>query len=170
MQRHADGKVNRLSTHLLVVTCIGLASGAGATNCAFGFTATPLAILLPVTSATPQRVQVGSISQNCNGNGSYTLVIASGNCLLLATGAKLMDWPSTDFADYSVEFDNPTTGSSQPVVTGLLANSCYNAVGRNVDRAKISNESSGVFVNFTGSTVLAAGTYSDTLSVTLNVN
>lgn len=139
-------------------------------NCTFGFSAKPLAILLPVSSATPQRVEVGSILQNCSGNGNYTLVIGSGNCLLYSAGAKLTGQTTTEFVGYSVEFDNPTTGGSQAVVTGLLANYCWNADGRQVNNAKITNESSSVYINFTGSTVLPADTYTDTLIVTLNMD
>lgn len=149
---------------------MGLASGAGAANCTFAFNANPLAMLLPVTSATPQRIQVGTVVQDCNGNASYSLVVASGNCLLSQAGAKLMDSSTMGSVRYSVEFDNPATGGSQPVVTGLLATSCSNADGRDVAKTKISNESSAVFINFTGSTLLWSGTYGDTLSLTLNMN
>ncbi|MCX5786976.1 MAG: hypothetical protein NTX64_00475 [Elusimicrobia bacterium] len=153
----------RRSSALLAGVCMGLASGAGAANCTFAFNANPLAMLLPVTSATPQRIQG-------NGNASYSLVVASGNCLLSQAGAKLMDSSTMGSVRYSVEFDNPATGGSQPVVTGLLATSCSNADGRDVAKTKISNESSAVFINFTGSTLLWSGTYGDTLSLTLNMN
>ena len=162
--------MERLSNRFLAVICLGLASRAGASNCSFAFNATTLAILLPLASATPHRIQVGTVYQNCNGNASYDLIVASGNCVLSPTGAKLLDEMNQASVGYSVEFDNPTTGGSQPVVTGLLARICSNADGRDVDKAKISGESSSVFINFTGSTMLAAGTYSDTLSVTLNMN
>jgi len=152
------------------VVCLGLVSRAGAANCSFAFTAKPLAMLVPVISATPQRIQVGTVLQNCSGNASYNLIVASGNCLLSPAGAKLRDPATLGSVRYSVEFDNPTTGGSQPVVTGLLATSCSNADGRDVAHHRISSESSAVYINFTGSTLLWSGTYGDTLSLTLNMN
>ena len=139
-------------------------------NCRFDFNATSLASLLSISSSATQRIHVGDIVQNCSGNGNYSLFIASANCAFSPTGAKLVEPTTRESLGYSVEFDNPTDGGSQPVVTGLLAAACSNAEGRDVDKSKISNESSAVYINYTGSTVLAAGTYDDTLSVTLNMN
>ena len=163
-------RIKQATSAFLPVLCLSLSSWIGAMNCSFGFNATTLAILLPLTSATPQRIQVGTITQNCSGNGSYSLVVASNNCAFSPSGAKLTEPSTQQSVAYSVEFDNPTTGGSQPVVTGLLARICANADGRDVSHDKITNESSDVYINFTGSKVLAAGVYSDTLSVTLNMN
>jgi spore coat protein U-like protein len=139
-------------------------------NCSFAFNPTSQATLLSLTSATPQRIQVGTVVQQCSGNGSYSLIVASVNCVIIPIGAELVEPVTQKGVNYSVEFNNPTTGGSQPVVTGLLAKTCLNAVGRDVHSAKIQNESSAVYINFTGSAALAAGTYSDTLSVTLNIH
>jgi hypothetical protein len=79
-----------------------------------------------------------------------------------------MDYMTMESVSYSVEFDNPTTGGSQPIVTALLANACPNAVGRVVTRAKIDDETSTVYIDFTGSATMAEGKYTDTLSLTLN--
>jgi spore coat protein U-like protein len=160
----------RAQTGLLAAICLGFAPATEAANCSFAFKDSSLAQLLSLTSATPQRIQVGTITQNCSGNGSYSLVIASANCVSSPSGAKLIEPNTRQFVGYTVEFDNPTTGGSLPVVSGLLARICSCADGRDVAWAKISHESSAVYINFTGSNLLAAGTYSDTLSVTLNMN
>jgi spore coat protein U-like protein len=162
--------LKRVWSGLLAVIFIGLTTGADAAHCSLIFNAAPLAMLLPITAVTPQRIQVGTLIQDCSGNASFSLVVASGNCPHSPTGAKLMDPITLEFVRYSVEFDNPTTGGSLPIITGLLAAACSGADGRDVIKAKISNESSAIFLNFTGSDLLAAGTYSDTLSVKLNMN
>lgn len=162
--------MKRLMNGLLLVGMSCHATGAGAANCSLGFTATPQAVLLPVTTVSAQRVQVGTVSQNCNGTISYVLVVASADCVASPAGAKLQDPTSREFVAYSVEFSNPYAYGGPLSVTGLLANACANAVGRDVNFAKVNHEDSAVFINFTGVSSLAAGTYSDTLSVTLNVN
>jgi spore coat protein U-like protein len=144
------------------------ALGAGSVKCTFAFNATSLASTLTITSLAPQRIKVGSVVQNCSGNASYSLIVASANCAYSPSGGKLVEPTTNSLVAYSIEFDNPTTGGSKPVVTGLLAKACSNADGRDVQNSRINNESSAVYMNYTGSTALAAGTYSDTLTVTLN--
>jgi spore coat protein U-like protein len=113
---------------------------------------------------------VGAVLQDCSSTVSYTLVVASANCLLSPVGAKLRDPISKEYVRYSLEFDNPTSGGSQPVVSGLLAGACANAIGRDVNRHNIKKESSDIFIDFTGTATLAEGAYSDTLTVTLNLH
>lgn len=160
----------RAVSGLLACLCLWLANTARADGCTLGASSTPLAMLLPVTAASPQHIQVGTVLQDCIGTVSYTLVVTSANCLLSPAGAKLRDPISKEYVRYSVEFNNPTSGGSQPVVLGLLASVCANAVGRDVNRAKITHESSAIVIDFTGTAMLAAGTYSDTLTVTLNIH
>ena len=73
---------------------------------------------------------------------------------------------------YSVEFNNPTTGGSQAVVTGLLATACSGAsavVGRDVTNSRIFNELSRIYINYSGDSGLAADSYTDTLTITMVV-
>lgn len=143
--------------------------GVVTAQCSIVVTATPAAMSLPLTTAGAQRILVGSIVQNCNKKSGFTLTTASANCAAAPVGAKVLDTVSTESVPYSVEFNNPTTGGSPAVVSGLLANSCTTAVGREVTGTKSVNESSSVYVNFTGAPLLAAGTYLDTLTITMNV-
>lgn len=143
--------------------------GVVAANCTIVVTAYTAASALPLSSVTPQRILVGSIVQNCNKPSGYTLVVGSANCPAATPGAKVTDAVSGESVPYSVEFNNPTTGGSRAVVAGLLASTCLAAIGRDVLNSKIVNEASSVFVNYTGSVLLAAGTYQDTLTITLNL-
>jgi hypothetical protein len=143
--------------------------GVVSAQCTIVVTATPAAMSLPLTTSGAQRILVGSVVQNCNKKTGFTLRAASANCAAVPVGAKVLDTVSTEFVPYSVEFDNPTTGASLAAVTGLLANSCTPALAREVTNAKSVNESSSVYVNFTGAPLLAAGTYLDTLTITMNV-
>jgi hypothetical protein len=73
---------------------------------------------------------------------------------------------------YSVEFNNPGTGGSQPTVTGLLDTACTGAskiVGREVTNEKVRDEVSRIYVNYNGDSNLAADSYTDTLTITLVV-
>lgn len=146
-----------------------LLQGAVAQNCTIDVTAEAAAANLPLTTAGAQRVQVGAVQQNCNKKVGYTLAVTSATCATAPTGAKVSDSVSGEYIAYSGEFANPTTGGSQASVTGLLASACDAQVGRDVTNAKIVGESSTVFVNFTGDAGLAAGTYQDTLTITMNV-
>ncbi len=137
--------------------------------CVIGVTPNPSAAALPLTLTAAQRILVGAILQNCNKKNGFTLTLTSANCSAPATGAKVVDAVSGEFVPYSVELNNPTTGGSQAVVANLLAGTCLNAVGRDVLNAKIIDESSFVYVNYTGSAQLAAGTYQDTLTITLSL-
>lgn len=143
--------------------------GVVTAQCSILVTATPAAMTLPLTTSGPQRILVGSIVQNCNKKSGFTLNTASVNCAAAPVGAKVLDTVSGESLPYSVEFNNPTTGGSLAIVAGLMANSCTTAVGRDVASAKSENESSSVYVNYTGSALLAAGTYLDTLTITMNV-
>ena len=129
----------------------------------------PAAMSLPLTAAVAQRILVGTVLQYCNKKTGYTLVITSANCSTAPVGAKVVDTVSGESVPYSVEMDNPTTGGSRAVVSGLLASTCLSAVGRDVLNAKIVYETSQVYASYTGSTLLAAGTYQDTLTFTLNL-
>jgi len=153
---------------LLAGICLGLASWAGAKQCTLSFVPTPNAQALPLTSVAYQHIQVGTVLQNCNAHG-YTLVVGSGNCPLSPSGAKLLDSTSGEFIRYSVEFDNMAAGRGVSIVPGLLTQTCAEQVAL-VQRSANDNLNSAVFVNFTGVALLGEGIYSDTLSVTLNLN
>jgi hypothetical protein len=146
-----------------------LLQGTAAQNCTISVSADPAATALPLTTTGAQRVQVGTVTQNCNKKAGYTLSVTSINCAAAPTGAKLVDAVGGETLAYSGEFANPTTGGSTASVTGLLASSCSSQVGRDVTNAKISGEVSTVYVNFTGNAGLGAGTYTDTLTVALAV-
>lgn len=146
-----------------------LLQGTVAQNCTVDVTATAGATTLPLTTAGAQRVQVGSVLQNCNKKLGYTLAVTSASCATAPAGAKVVDSVSGEYLAYSGEFANPTTGGSTASVTGLLASACAGQTGRDVTNAKITAETSTVYINFTGSADLAAGTYQDTLTITMNV-
>ena len=159
----------RAATFLLTGICLGLASAAGAKQCTLSFNAASNAQALPITSVAYQHIQVGTVLQDCNNAHGYTLVVGSYNCPFSPSGAKLTDSISGDFVRYSVEFDNKDTGHGISIVSGLLTQTCAQQIARDQHSAN-DNLSSDVFVNFTGVALLGEGTYSDTLSVTLNLN
>lgn len=134
--------------------------------CTIAVTEDAQAVSLPVTATGPQRVRVGTVLQTCNGRRTYVLLATSRNCAAAPAGGKLLNADS-DRLPYSVEFNNPTTGSSEPVVTGLLESACTNQVGRHVQSSRITNETSTVYVNFTGASDLAAGTYEDVVTISI---
>lgn len=146
-----------------------LLQGTVAHSCSIEVTTDTAAASLPLTSAGAQRVRVGSVQQNCNKRVGYSISVTSQNCAAQPTGAKVIDPASNEHLVYSTEFQNPTTGGSQPSVTGLLSQACSGQFGRDVAGAKVSGEVSTVFVNFTGAPSLSAGTYQDTLTLTMNV-
>lgn len=146
-----------------------LLRGTVAQNCTIDVTTLPAAASLPLTATTAQRIQVGTVLQNCNKKTGYTLTIESQTCANAPTGAKVADSVSGEYVVYSGEFANPATGGSAPSVTNLLASSCSGQTGRDVTNAKVVSETSDVYVNFTGDAGLAAGTYTDTLTITMNV-
>lgn len=143
--------------------------GIAAQNCTIDVVADGAASTLPLTTSGAQRVQVGTVTQNCNKKAGYTLSVTSTNCAAAPTGGKVVDAVAGESLNYSGEFANPTTGGSTASVTGLLASACSSQTARDVTNAKISGEISTVFVNFTGNTALGAGTYTDTLTVVLAV-
>jgi hypothetical protein len=154
--------------------CLGadqtiLLQGVVAANCSIVVTADPAASALPLTVAGAQRIKIGTILQNCNKKTGFTLKVESAGCAALPVGAKVIDPVSGESVPYSVEFNNPTTGGSLAIVTGLLATTCMAAVGREVTAAKVVTESSNLYVNYTGVPLLAAGTYQDTITITLNL-
>lgn len=156
-------------------SCLGqnqiFLQGVVAAQCSIVVTALAAASALPLTTVGLQRVGVGTILQNCNKKTGYTLTATSANCATPSpVGAKVYDATSLGILQYSAEFNNPTTGGSLATVTGLLASACSPAVGRSVASALIVNETSTLWVNFTGSALLAAGTYLDTLTIVMNVN
>ena len=76
---------------------------------------------------------------------------------------------SGEFVRYSVEFRNKTTGGGIDVISGLLAQTCAAQVAR-YEGTAYGLRRSDVFIDFTGVAMLAEGAYTDTLSVTLNIN
>ncbi len=147
-----------------------LLSGAVAGKCTVAVTADAQAANLPITVAGAQRVLVGTMLQNCTGNRSYTLAVSSMNCAISPAGGKLHSDDSGEYLSYAAEFNNPTTGGSQAVVSGLLASACTGQIGRQVTSAKINNETSSLYVNFAGNPGLGAGTYQDIVTISLNMN
>lgn len=121
-------------------------------------------------SSGNKRVEIGTALQNCNKKAGYTLHVLSQNCTVGTPGAKLIGTVAGETLRYSVEFNNPPTGGSQTVVTGLLATACSGAaavIGRDVTNQKIHDEISRIFVNYTGDSGLASDSYTDTLTITL---
>jgi spore coat protein U-like protein len=157
-----------LSRCILAGVCLGLASRAGAADCVISFAAAQTAQTLPLTIAGSHHLKVGAVTQTCTKTRGYTLVIASSNCPLSPAGAKLIDAISSELLRYSVEFDNKNRGGGISIVSGLLTQTCAAQIARNESPMK-GVLSSDVFIDFTGITTLAAGTYSDTLTVTLNI-
>ncbi len=147
------------------ITLIGTVSQ----NCTISVTPTTAATNLDLSGGT-SHIQIGAALQNCNKKAGYTLNVQSQNCATGTPGAKLIGTVGGEFLPYSIEFDNPTTGGSQAVVTGLLSTACTGAaavIGRDVTGAKISNETSTVYVNYSGNASLAADSYTDTLTITV---
>lgn len=135
--------------------------------CSVSVTTLDAAATLPVSVASPANVNVGTALQNCNKKVGYTLAVTSANCATVPAGAKLRDAVSAEALAYSVQFTNPTTGGSSATVSSLLATVCTAATGRDVTNFKVVGENSGINVAFTGNAGLAAGTYSDTLTITM---
>jgi hypothetical protein len=148
-----------------------LLQGVVSAQCSIVVTALAAASALSLTSVGAQRVQVGTVLQNCNKKTGYNLAVTSANCATpTPVGAKVLGTAAGYTVPYSVEFDNPATGGSQTTVTSLLASACTAAVGRGVTSALIVGETSTVWVNYTGNALLAADTYLDTLTIVMNVN
>jgi spore coat protein U-like protein len=162
-------KIKSGSWGIMAAGSLLMASPACAKNCTLSFAATPAAQTLQLTLATLQHVQIGTLKQNCNAASSYNLVVESANCPISPAGAKLMNQLSGEFVSYSVEFDNKTTKGGIDVVPQLLAQSCAAQVAR-YEGSAFGLRTSDIFVDFTGAVMLAEGTYSDTLSVTININ
>jgi hypothetical protein len=144
-------------------------SGVVTQNCTMSVASDPNAASLDLGSGS-KHVVVGTILQNCNKTSGYTLNVASANCSASPTGAKVIGGTNHDYLKYSVESVNPTTGGSSADVTNLLNASCSNQTARTVTNAKITSETSTIYVNYTGSNSLSADTYTDTLTFTISSN
>lgn len=136
-------------------------------KCTLDVQASAAASNLQLTLSGSQQVLIGSVGQDCNGRTGYTLDVFSANCASAPAGAKLVDSVAGEYLSYSIESRNPTTGGSAPVVTNLLASSCTSQVARDVTHAIIHNESSTFYINYTGISDLGAGTYQDTVTITI---
>lgn len=139
-------------------------------KCTLSATPDPASSNLALTLSGSQRVAIGTIAQDCNGNVDFLMQVFSANCVNAPTGAKLVDPATDEFLEYTVESENPTSGGSTPLVTGLLDSACTNQVAREVTHGRVRNEISTFYVRYTGSPILSAGTYQDTLTITLTVN
>lgn len=146
-----------------------LLSGTVVGKCTVAVAGTSQAVELAIDTPGTQRVLVGTALQNCNGRRSYTLAISSMNCMTAPIGGKVLDPVSGAHLRYTGEFANPSTGGSQASVTRLLESSCTGQIGRTVTSGNITNETSQIFLNFTGSSDLGAGTYQDTVTISLNM-
>lgn len=144
-------------------------SGTVEGRCTINVVADAQAGNLDITAPGAQRVMIGSVQQDCNGRRTYMLTVSSRNCAVVPTGGKLMNENSNEILPYSIEFNNPTTGWSQPVVTGLLESACTYQIGRFVLLGRVRDETSTLFVNFTGIPDLAAGAYQDVVTVSINI-
>lgn len=145
--------------------------GTVAQQCSVLVTATSAATNLNLMSGN-RRVEVGSVVQNCNKRAGYTLHVQSQNCATGTPGAKLVGTVYGETLRYSVEFNNPTTGGSQAVVSGLLADACSGAaavIGRDVTNSQIKGETSLIFINYSGDSQLASDSYTDTVTITVIV-
>jgi len=139
-------------------------------KCTLNATPDPGSSNLALTLSGPQRVLIGTITQDCNGRVDFLMQVFSANCVNAPAGAKLVDPTSEEFVHYTVESENPTSGGSAPLATGLLDSACTNQVAREVTQGRIRDEISTFYVRYTGSPILSAGTYQDTLTITLTVN
>jgi hypothetical protein len=146
-----------------------LLSGVVLGKCTLAVTPDANASNLPLTANGEQRIVVGTALQDCTGNRNYTITLTSTNCPAAPIGGKLVDPVSGDLLSYSVEFTNPPTGGSQTDVTGLIANSCTSQIGRAVTQGHVRAETSTLYLNYTGSQTLSAGTYQDTLILSMNM-
>lgn len=146
-----------------------LLSGTVDGKCTINVSSTSQSVELPIGTPQAHRVMIGSALQDCNGKRSYIVSITSMNCARAPAGGKILDPVSGDFISYSAEFINPATGGSDPSVPGLLASSCVGQVGREVVQGKVTNETSQIYLNFTGSADLSAGTYQDVVTISLNM-
>lgn len=141
-------------------------SGSVAKKCTIAVTAAPEAATLALEAGV-QHVPIGSVLQDCNGRRGYTLEVLSSNCLAAPQGAKLLTGSSASGLSYSVEAHNPTNGGSAAVVTGLLSTACTGQIARDVTHALIKDETSTLYVNYTGGSGLDAGLYQDVLTISL---
>ncbi len=139
-------------------------------KCTLDATPDPAAANLALTLAGPQRVAIGTVAQDCNGNVDFLMQVFSANCASAPPGAKLVDPVSSEYLHYTVESENPATGGSATLVTGLLDTGCANQVAREVIHGHVRNETSTLYVYYTGSSILSAGTYQDIITLTLTVN
>jgi hypothetical protein len=144
-------------------------TGAVTPNCTITATADPNASNLLLTDGA-QHVTIGTLAQSCNKKAGYTIAVTSTNCATAPAGGKLLGSAGGETLAYSVESHNPTTGGSSATVTGLIASSCTGQNARSVANAKISGETSTIFVNYTGNSGLGADTYQDVITFTMNVN
>jgi hypothetical protein len=144
-------------------------SGYVAGKCTIDVTPDTQAVNLTIDTASPQRVLIGSVLQDCNGTRSYAISVTSWNCAAAPTGGKLLADGTDDYLPYTVEFNNPTSGGSQAVVANLLASSCTGQIARGVTSHNVNNETSTVYLNFTGSSDLEAGTYEDVVTISITM-
>ena len=180
----ADAKIGRLGL-LGVVALFGLGAsptrgqdsgsinliGTVARNCTIVVTSTTSALNLDLGNGT-RRVEVGTARQNCNRRAGYQLHVLSDNCETGTDGAKLIGTVDGESLRYSVEFNNPTTGGSQAVVTNLLATACSGGpavIGRDVTNWRVVNELSRIYIKYSGDNGLAADSYTDTVTITMVV-
>lgn len=144
-----------------------------AQNCTISVTPTAAASNLDLSDGS-KRILVGDLLQNCNKKAGYSLTVDSDNCSTGTPGAKLIGAAATpDELNYWVEFNNPTTGGSQAVVTGLLSTQCTGdtyTLARDVSGDKVRDETSNIYVNYTGDSGLAADSYADVIRITMTVN
>lgn len=183
------GKSHLLRYHRLLPLALGLSlipvpvlaqqtgnvplAGSVAQNCTISVTPTAEASNLDLSDGA-KRVRVGDVLQNCNKKAGYRLTVDSDNCGTGTPGAKLIGTgASPENVRYSVEFNNPTTGGSQAIVTGLLSDQCTGdayILGRAVAGAKIRNETSNIYINYAGDSGLAADSYTDIVRLIMTVN
>jgi hypothetical protein len=122
-------------------------------------------------------VTVGTVTQTCNKKAGYKLVVSSANCASDG-GAKLVgSGDPAEVVQYTVAFDNPTDGGSTDT-SGLLGSTCSeggsptttHTLARAVADYKPSNQDSTVAVSYEVGATIGAGTYTDTLTITMTVN
>jgi hypothetical protein len=94
--------------------------------------------------------------------------VTSANCTA-GQGARMNDTVSGEFVAYVVDFDNPATGGSSDVAGLLGAGACSGQIGRDVTNWKPRDEVTTVAGRYTGDSLLSAGTYSDSLTITMTV-
>lgn len=150
-----------------------LSGTVAAVSCSITVTAEGTAnVNLPISDTSVlHKVKVGNVAQTCNNPGGYDLFVTSFNC---ASGALLSDGASHTL-HYSVNADStpqPPDETDPYDTVGMLQSGCGAPnTARHVAAGTGVAEHTSLQVQYTTpGTPLAAGTYGDVLTVTMQTN